>query len=572
MNVNAYRFFIYLVLLVFGQAHASNVFTHNPELYKLIEKNFPGKKIKFTSQIELPLLNDKQYNFDSPNRLDYYNFTYPFKLKTDLKNIKKFAIFIIPGTDSYNNTNWFKKNLINKEYFIISGNNIEKLDLSTLIQMPTRCMVYLDAQSGIYAYVNYRAFTREKKTGIQNLVGNRLNESIVPVMKWYKLKGSGLTFDHSNLRFKSILKDQVLKIRFLFGSSTSGYHYKYQFLLNKYAEPFPSYIKELSLIGNKKTYYKVNYSPYTSTGRTGFTRLSMNIPNIKQSTIDLNVVWTDNHDFIYKKEQRLENNVKPHKTTATTISNPSSELYLPVRSGKTQLISELLKLGSNPNVTFKNGLTPLALALKHNKLTIIQLLLNNNADANKSFLSGITPLMWAVETKNIKAIKMLLHAGASPVLTDNSGLSAFDRVFYFYKKNHTNFDKAQTINLRIIKHLTKGKQYYSDPSYLRLVMSSIKYDFYNIMRYFVDSGLPPNFGNGIVLQYFIEGMILDYAQKLISRGAKLNLLNQNNLTIYEYMVIRLNKCNDPNSYVYTSTYCVMLIDNFHNIKKLLNRD
>jgi len=560
-----------------SQAFAKTQYVHSPELFELVSKHFHDKEIVFTQDISLPSFNDKKvYKYDSPNRRDYFNATYPFLLKTSIKNVSKFAIFIIPGWGDKDHANTpYAYETIQREVLLHEGENIELSNLKTYIQFSVSSAVYFVAETDDKILINYKFFTNKKNSyragNASKLVGVLNKKPVNHIVKWNKYGTEGTVFGQESMAVGGRFKNQLISLRFRFGRSVNGYHYRSSHYSNDYEKPISSYIKFVEISINQKKKYAFTFGPSSTTGYAAGFRLVLDIPYTNSVSPVVDVAWRDNRGTTYKKANMQFNDGKL-KSADVAIITPDSELYLPIKSGNLSQVIKLLKSGSDPNASYLNGLTPVALALAKRKNEILEALISYGADSNQTFLHGLTPLMWAVASSNFEAIELLVQAGASSVITDDEGLTAFDRVFYFYKKRGYNQPHQTRANKRkLVRLLTTSAQHFDDESFLRLVKKTIEFDFYDLMRDYVDAGMPPNFGRGIVLRYFIEGLIFDYAQTLIKRGGDVNVLDSKGMTIRDHINKKLKKCTDSSSYTYSSSYCVMLENEMPEINKLLNK-
>ena len=563
---------ILLLALLSSNATATDGFQHSPELFELIAEYFPEKEIVFSKDIGLPSFNDREaYKYGSPNRLDHYNATYPFVLKTSIRNINKFSIFIIPDWDGNSGTSRSHAyKVIQREAFSIEGENIEQLNLKTHIQFSARSVVYFIAIVDEKAYINFKS-SSFNKSSVEKLVAATDKEPVNHIVKWNKSGIKSTIFEQASMSVRGKYRDQVIKLRFKPGRSDHGYHYRSSYYSYDYEKPIASYIEQVDILVNQKRKYVVKFGAYSSTEFGGHFRLALDIPYTASGFPVIDVSWRDNHGFEYKKTPMTFDG-EALKKSDVEILNSGAELYLPIKSGDLSKVNQLLEAGSDPNLTYPNGLTPVALALAGRKNKILETLISYGADTNKTFLHGLTPLMWVVASSNLTAIELLMQAGASPVTADDEGLTAFDRVFYFYKKRgYKEPHQTQANKREIVRLLTLHSQYFEDVSFLRLLRKTIEYDYYDLMRDYVDAGIPPNLGQGIMLRYFVEGLIFDYAETLIKRGANIDIVDKQGKTIFDHVSNKLAKCTNPDTYVYSTSYCVMLEEEFAQIKRLLRK-
>ena len=96
--------------------------------------------------------------------------------------------------------------------------------------------------------------------------------------------------------------------------------------------------------------------------------------------------------------------------------NGWTPVYRSIIANNLNVLSDLLKLGANPNLQNNIGETPLYLCVDIDNFEAITILLQNNADCNIPKKDGTTPLHFATKKKKEKFIKILLEHGANPNL------------------------------------------------------------------------------------------------------------------------------------------------------------
>ena len=103
----------------------------------------------------------------------------------------------------------------------------------------------------------------------------------------------------------------------------------------------------------------------------------------------------------------------------------TTPLYIASQEGHTDVISLLLKANANPNLQYGNGRTPLMIAALNDRSQIVQLLLASGADPNLQHSSDITALMLACRAGCLESVELLLMSGADPRIK-SEGLTALD--------------------------------------------------------------------------------------------------------------------------------------------------
>ena len=96
--------------------------------------------------------------------------------------------------------------------------------------------------------------------------------------------------------------------------------------------------------------------------------------------------------------------------------NGWTPVYRSIIANNLNVLSDLLKLGANPNLQNNIGETPLYLCVDIDNFEAITILLQNNADCNIPKKDGTTPLHFAKKKNKEKFIKILLEHGANPNL------------------------------------------------------------------------------------------------------------------------------------------------------------
>ena len=93
--------------------------------------------------------------------------------------------------------------------------------------------------------------------------------------------------------------------------------------------------------------------------------------------------------------------------------NGWTPIYRSIIANNLNVLSDLLKLGANPNLQNNIGETPLYLCVDIDNYDAINILLKNKADCNIPKKDGTTPLHLATKKKKDKFIKILLEHGAN---------------------------------------------------------------------------------------------------------------------------------------------------------------
>ena len=96
--------------------------------------------------------------------------------------------------------------------------------------------------------------------------------------------------------------------------------------------------------------------------------------------------------------------------------NGWTPVYRSIIANNLNVLSDLLKLGANPNLQNNIGETPLYLCVDIDNFDAITILLQYNADCNIPKKDGTTPLHFATKKNKEKFIKILLEHGANPNL------------------------------------------------------------------------------------------------------------------------------------------------------------
>ena len=103
-----------------------------------------------------------------------------------------------------------------------------------------------------------------------------------------------------------------------------------------------------------------------------------------------------------------------------------AKLLAAVKRGDAYKVSELLKIGANPDFQDRSGCTALMHAARKGNGEIVALLLEYGADPNITDIDSKTPLMAVATDERRETAKLLLNKGANPFIVNSSGLAARD--------------------------------------------------------------------------------------------------------------------------------------------------
>ena len=98
------------------------------------------------------------------------------------------------------------------------------------------------------------------------------------------------------------------------------------------------------------------------------------------------------------------------------------ELFAAARSGKADLIENLVKEGADVNAPTSQGTTPLVVAAKLGRTDAVKALLESGADPNIGDKFGRMPLHWGLGQK--ETVEHLLNKGADVDATGKEGATA----------------------------------------------------------------------------------------------------------------------------------------------------
>lgn len=101
----------------------------------------------------------------------------------------------------------------------------------------------------------------------------------------------------------------------------------------------------------------------------------------------------------------------------TTCHSGSSLLHHASKTGKYEIVENLIKLGANVNQQQKNGATPLLMATQKGHPKIVELLLKNGADPYPPYQDGNTLLIIACQVDSIASVRILLEHNVDPNFT-----------------------------------------------------------------------------------------------------------------------------------------------------------
>ena len=123
----------------------------------------------------------------------------------------------------------------------------------------------------------------------------------------------------------------------------------------------------------------------------------------------------------YPRDNLNKKNKKSLINNKSESKDGNTPLILAILSRDIDTFSELLSLGSSPNLANNNGETPLHISVINDNLEFLLILLKNNADCNMQNKYGNTPLHLAVQKKEKNMIEVLLKNGSNPNIKNNIG-------------------------------------------------------------------------------------------------------------------------------------------------------
>lgn len=101
------------------------------------------------------------------------------------------------------------------------------------------------------------------------------------------------------------------------------------------------------------------------------------------------------------------------KNDCIALLSKEHRLLQAVSVNNTELVSQLLQTGVNPNTVDSQHRSALHVAVSRSYIDVVRLLLEYNADPNKQDVIGNTPLHLAACTSNLEMITLLLNCGAN---------------------------------------------------------------------------------------------------------------------------------------------------------------
>ncbi|XP_023315086.1 ankyrin-1-like [Trichogramma pretiosum] len=141
----------------------------------------------------------------------------------------------------------------------------------------------------------------------------------------------------------------------------------------------------------------------------------------------LHVICQDDRDDYVAVKMLLELSQKHDQFVHLNVLDDSGNapVHWAVRRGNRGVFSELLRKGTDPNLTDKDGSTPLHLICEKyedNALFLKPFLKYYNVDVNAQDKRGNTALHYALRSNNYGLVRELLHEYADPNLANDQGL------------------------------------------------------------------------------------------------------------------------------------------------------
>lgn len=112
-------------------------------------------------------------------------------------------------------------------------------------------------------------------------------------------------------------------------------------------------------------------------------------------------------------------------TVNSLNQNQHSPLIIAVYNQQVAASKYLIDHGANVNYEFTQGNALHGAAYK-GYIDVAQLLLNYNINVNEKDANGSTPLIYATLFGHTKLAKLLIEKGATPLVKDQTGSSAYD--------------------------------------------------------------------------------------------------------------------------------------------------
>lgn len=104
---------------------------------------------------------------------------------------------------------------------------------------------------------------------------------------------------------------------------------------------------------------------------------------------------------------------------------PEDEILVAASSGNFQLVSSLLKNGSDPNRANSKGWTPVMYAAHFGHFSVLRVLVSNGGDVDRQEPEyGRTALMMAASNGHTRCVEILVTSGADLTIVDKDGKDA----------------------------------------------------------------------------------------------------------------------------------------------------